>query len=300
MRLVEKKPILVEDVKGLSQYDGQQVLKDVHSIPGHYLRTKDAFSLVTSHFDSFSVEYDSNNNPVFIQYLVGITPHLTTIGVLGDTNSSLAGTGFIITSARKEKRYAIYYTVSGQGTPPSIEGVTNIEVPLEINDNAQIVALATNIALESIGEFNVNVFNSVLEIETKELGETNNTILIGGSSFLVQNSAGQVEAVEEVNLSYSDSGFPIWQGQELKGHRYNIYTAKFETLLSDYTEVFGKKSLNVVNSEEVIWDEIITTFPDTVTELFTYNFQGNPVQTVTVLYQDNTKKVVLSVNKTRL
>lgn len=303
MRLVDKKPTLVDDLDKLSQYDGQQVLKDVHSLPGKYLRTRDSFSLVKSHFDSFKVEYDSNNNPVVIQYLVGITPHLTTIGFISDVNSSLAGTGFIISTARMEKRYAIYYTVSGQGQAPSIAGVENIEVPLEINDTGSIVALATKMAIDSIGSFKSNVSNTVLEIKTDKLGETNNTILLPSSPFLVQNESGEFEEVEEVNITYSDSGFPIWQGQELKGHKYNIYTAKFETAVgseASYTDVEGTNALNVVNAEDVIWDQIVTSYPDTVTELFTYSYNGENVQTVRVIYQDTARTKIVSVNKTRL
>jgi hypothetical protein len=300
MKLVNNKKVLVEDVEGTSQYDGQQVLKDVHSLPGHYLRTKDAFSLVTAHFDSFQVTYDSNNNPTFISYLVGITPHLTTIGLSGDVNGSLQDTGFIISSSKKEKRFAIYYTVSGQGSAPSMDGVTNIEVPLELDDSGQIVALATKLALEKTCEFDIKTFNSVLEIKTKELGITNNTILLPNSSFLIQNTSGEVEKVEEVNISYSDSGYPIWQGQELKEHKYNIYTAKFETLVADYTDVYGKKSLNVVNSDEVVWDEIVTSFPDTTSELYTYRFEQNTVQTVLVTYANGSRSSILSVVKTRV
>lgn len=301
MKLVENKKVLVEDVKGTSQYDGQQVLRDVHSLPGHYLRTRDAFSLVTSHFDSFLVEYDVNENPINIQYIVGIEPHLTTIGVLSDVEGSLIDTGFLISSSRREKIYAVYYTVSGIGTPPELEGVINLEIPLETNDSAQIVALATKAALDSTKEFDTEVFNSVLEISTKKLGETNNTISFGGSPFLIQNESGLNEVVGDISIKYSETGSPIWQGQELKGHKYNIYTAKFETMLeASTTQVEQKKALDVLSVDAVIWDEINTTFPDTVTDLFTYSYNGSPVQTVKITYQDTAKSIILNVVKTRL
>lgn len=304
MKLIEgNKNTLVEDVEGVSQYDGMQVLKDVHSLPGHYLRTKDAFSLVKGHFDYFKVEYDDSNNPIIIQYLVGITPHLTTIGLTANTGSALAGTGFIIASSRMEKRYAIYYTVDGQGDAPNIAGVQNIEVALEDGDSANIVALASKLAIDSIGEFKTKVSNSVLEIETLKLGETYNTILLPASPFMVQNTEGGFEQIEQINIAYSESGNPIWQGQELKGHKYNIYTAKFETYTGSefsYENVNGKQALNVINVDEVVWNEIVTSFPDTVTDLFTYSYEGSPVQTVRVVYQDTSKSKILSVTKTRL
>lgn len=307
MKLVDSRKVLVEDVKGTSQYDGQQVLKDVHSLPGHYLRTRDAFAVVTSYFDSFNVDYNTDGNPSVIQYYVGISAHLTTIGVLSDENSSLAGTGFILSSGRKEKRYAVYYTVGGVGTPPSLEGVVNLEVPLEPNDTAQIIALATKAALDSTGDFTTTRSNSVLEIEACKLGVTNNTIGIN-TNFLIQNLAGSDKKVDNVCLTYSQEGHPIWQGQELKNHRYNVYTAKFEVDADLRTEigsldsevVYNKNQLNVIEADTVIWDEINTTFPTISSDLFTYSYQGEVVQTILVTYQNGSKDVILSVIKTRL
>lgn len=308
MKLVKNEnKTLVEDVKGTSQYDGQQVLKDVHSLPGHYLRTRDAFSVVTSYFDSFEVTYDNNNNPSLIQYFVGISPHLTTIGTVGDVNSSLSGTGFIISDGKKEKRYAIYYTVSGNGEAPNLEGVLNIEVPLELNDGAQIVALATKAALDSTGKFTTNRLNSVLEIEACDLGVTNNTINFG-SNFIIQNTSGIRNNVDDVCITYSQEGHPIWQGQELKNHRYNIYTAKFDVdnnirseagAIDSTTTYEDKNSLNVIDADTVIWDEIVTSYPSLNTELYTYNYENNTVQTVLVTYDNGSRVNIINIRKTR-
>lgn len=51
---------------------------------------------------------------------------------------------------------------------------------------------------------------------------------------------------------------------------------------------------------EVVWDSIITTFPAANQDLFTYTLNGSPVQTVTVTYQDSTKKQIVLVDKVRL
>lgn len=67
------------------------------------------------------------------------------------------------------------------------------------------------------------------------------------------------------------------------------------------TEVSGgKEALDVAIVNTLAWDEIATTFPSDTTELFTYKNNTVPVQTVLVTYQDNTKKVIVSLQKTRL
>lgn len=301
--MAKKGTVLVEKLSNSSQYDSEKILKDVHSLPGHFLRFRDALTLVKTHFDSFTVSYNADDKPENIEYYVGIEPHLTTIGITQDVNYSLAGLGFILTSARKEKRYALYYTVSGVGNAPNISNVENIEIPIEANDSSYIVALATKTVLDTIEDFKVNQFNSVLEIKTAGLGETNNTISFGSLPFLIQNTKGENELIRSVEINYSESGDPIWDGQELKGYIYNIYYARFEPdsmANSSFTQVEEKSALNVLNADTVVWDEINTTFPDTVTELYTYSYKGDAVQTVTVTYGNTAKTQIISVVKARI
>jgi hypothetical protein len=62
----------------------------------------------------------------------------------------------------------------------------------------------------------------------------------------------------------------------------------------------GKEALDVFPADKVNWDEITTTFPTTSSELYTYKKNTITVQTILVTYQDSTKKVIISLNKTRL
>lgn len=52
-----------------------------------------------------------------------------------------------------------------------------------------------------------------------------------------------------------------------------------------------------VDSAGVDWDEIITTFPSATEELFTYKKSGVVVQTVAVTYQNDTKKVIVYMQR---
>ena len=68
----------------------------------------------------------------------------------------------------------------------------------------------------------------------------------------------------------------------------------------------GKPSISVtvdeplpVQTAGVEWDEIVTTFPDTHQDLFTYKKNSSTVQTVLVTYESISKKTVLHVLKTR-
>jgi hypothetical protein len=48
----------------------------------------------------------------------------------------------------------------------------------------------------------------------------------------------------------------------------------------------------------VNYDQILATYPDPVTEVYTYKLTGSTVATVTVVYTDNTKANLASVTKT--
>jgi hypothetical protein len=49
----------------------------------------------------------------------------------------------------------------------------------------------------------------------------------------------------------------------------------------------------------VEWDEIVTTFPSTTQELYTYKKNNVTVQTVLVTYQNTDKKSIILMQKTR-
>ena len=66
------------------------------------------------------------------------------------------------------------------------------------------------------------------------------------------------------------------------------------------TTVSGKEALDVFSVDKVDWDEIATTFPSLITELYTYKKNSVTVQTILVTYLDNTKKTIISLQKTRI
>lgn len=52
-----------------------------------------------------------------------------------------------------------------------------------------------------------------------------------------------------------------------------------------------------VETSGVEWDEVITTFPSANQDLFTYKKNSVVVQTVLVTYQNDTKKVIVYMQK---
>jgi hypothetical protein len=62
----------------------------------------------------------------------------------------------------------------------------------------------------------------------------------------------------------------------------------------------GRRALHVKATNVLVtepYDEIAATYPDAVTEVYTYKMSGSTVATVTVVYTDLTKNLLLSVTK---
>lgn len=54
-----------------------------------------------------------------------------------------------------------------------------------------------------------------------------------------------------------------------------------------------------VDTAGVEWDEILTTFPSSNQELYTYKKNSNTVQTVLVTYQNDSKKIIVHMQRVR-
>lgn len=50
-------------------------------------------------------------------------------------------------------------------------------------------------------------------------------------------------------------------------------------------------------TKQIIWDELVTTFPANNVELYTYKLNNTVVRTVTVIYENQNKKTILSIQK---
>lgn len=63
----------------------------------------------------------------------------------------------------------------------------------------------------------------------------------------------------------------------------------------------GRRALHVRMSGAIVavnYDQILATYPDPITEIYTYKLSSVTVATVTVLYTDSSKANLASVTKT--
>jgi hypothetical protein len=144
--------------------------------------------------------------------------------------------------------------VSGAGTDPAIVNALGIEITIDTNDDSTIVALATELGINAnpMGSrfFDARRINGTVKITSHRPGLTTNSV-DGNTSFLLTNTPGEERIVQIVDIAYSGDN-PIWEGQELKGYKYNVFTGKFELLVDigsinvDFAPVTAQEP-NIIN-----------------------------------------------------
>lgn len=274
--MTKKKNNNVTDVLGCSsQLDFGGVLRDVHSFAGHYLRTRDSFSIIKEHYDTFTVSYNVDNKPIQICYFAGATPHIVDIGFNADIASSLAGKSFYLYSGRDAIKLRLFYRVDGVGSVTPENGTIDVPVDIAENDPGIIVATATELVMAPYSEyFKIVRTNAVINFTATKYGVTSDTVDVD-TGFIFNNTAGTDCLTEKVDLSYNASGNIVWQGIELKGYAYNIFDGTFSK--NDVVEVEIKDTVghipeHINNSVTTAGTpEVITPVSGKITSAEVYN-----------------------------
>jgi hypothetical protein len=271
-----------------SQYDPGLIVKEVHDFYGKSLRVSDSRSVVDKFYTHFRVSYTDANLPSEVSYFRGTQAHKTTIGCISDDNASLQNSYIKLYSAPDNKPFYLWFNVDELGTDPNIADSTGIEIPIQSNDDASVIAVAMSLVINTLhrSDFIASRTHSVIEIASVGLGTVTSSSDFG-TDFVISNSVGKQELISHIQISYENQ-HPIYKGQVLKNYIFNVFSGQFE-LKEDLTNVVP----------EVVWDEISTTFPMENQELYSYKNNSVLVQHMLVTYADSTKKAIVAIQKTR-
>lgn len=211
-----------------SYLDQGGVIKNVHDRYGQSLRTTDALSVIKSKYTHFRATYNVDSNPEQVLYYRGTQAHKTSIACVPDIAGSLNNTYLNIHSSPDDNLYHIWFNVDGTGVDPAPANSTGIEIPVNANDTAIIVATAITLTVNALFKevFYATRINGAVEIATTGYGIVTNSIDFN-TGFAVVNSPGEQELITEITITY-DGSDPYFNGQLLKDYRFNIFEGKFE------------------------------------------------------------------------
>lgn len=217
----------IEDVESLSQLDYGGVIKDVHSFPGHYLRVRDALTIVKQHYDYLTATYNGSD-PEQVKYYVGLAAHETRIAVGSDVAGSLNNKYFFLFEGRSNRKFHVWYNVNGAGVDPAPSNSTAIEVAINTNDPAAIVSYATELVINSSTfkeYFSARRTGTTLYVTANKLGVTNDSLDVD-TGFTILNQQGASQLVQTVDIEY-ELGSPLFDGQVMTGYYYDVFSGAF-------------------------------------------------------------------------
>ena len=232
-----------------TQFDSGQVLKGSFSELMSALRSYNVNAVIKDAYTHFIQELDSNDRPVLIDYYQATKPAIDSITLTDDVSGNSSGKYFALFNYISKKNVLFYYTVDSVGTAPGLEEI-EIAIDISENDPASVKAFATAEVINQQGFLakQVSFISPVITIEYLEFGETP-VVYVGTTGFTtsrIQN--GDSVRVGTVSLSYNGNGDPIYNGQLLKNHVFNVYNASFDT---QFKELVRNETFHLYQEDEI-------------------------------------------------
>jgi hypothetical protein len=241
-----------QERKDFSQLDFGGVLKSAHDDKNKALRITNANTSVPSRYSRVVLTYNASDSVTNAKFYLGTLPEVRHITFTDDLAGSLNNQYFTLYTENDESLYHVWYNVSGTGVDPSPLNSCGIEVPIQANDPASIVKLATQRILEQFDEeFIVQELASTkIKIENRRLGTATDSV-DSGTGFTIDT----VQDGEETLLKNVDIEFD----GKVK-HVFNTQEKKFEVFpISDLSvTIEGEIDVEQPNTPQII-NKVITT-----------------------------------------
>lgn len=203
-------------------------------------------------YTHFIQTLDNASRPTQVEYWQATRPAIHRLQMSADVLGSKAGTYFTLQEYLTKKTHVFYYVVAGfGGTAPGI-GDTETPINIAANSSAATIAFATNQVVSNVTEFrstHPTVLTSYIDISYNQFGDTD-LIDVGTSGFIATEiQAGDACLVGQVTIDYTIEGYPVYGGNTLKNHVFNVPEAKFD-LEFDEIEVSAVANLDPLISKD--------------------------------------------------
>jgi hypothetical protein len=278
-------------------------LKKAHQDQIQALRVIDVKNYVQDYYSRVIPVYNAEGSVISAKFYQDDTRQSSKIIFAANPANILLGKYFLINSGGNRKKFYLWFdNAANAGIDPAIPGRVGIRVEVEDGDPASIVGFAVASALKLTQEFycTTSGYTPVLEVVNVEKGFTD-AISAGNSGFTISVlDQGKSNLIKEVNLTQIPSCKYVYNEMESTFELLPIGSAFVDAdgNLITSTTVGDKQALDVMVAGQIVWDEILTTFPSETSELYTYKKNEIILQTVLVQYANTNKKIILSLTKT--
>jgi hypothetical protein len=198
-----------------SQLDPGGVLKNVHDEQGGALFTNPVKSRIPATYDRVIPTY-TNKNLTNIKFYSDTVEEVTKVTTIADSAGSLNNTYFVMYSALDATLYHVWFNVGGAGVDPAPVGSTAIEVTLQTNDNALVVAEAIRLYVGLVADFTTERSGDVTIITNAAKGDTTDTADFNTGFTFSTSQQGVSVLVSDITTQNTDNVFYYWNEFEGK------------------------------------------------------------------------------------
>jgi hypothetical protein len=202
--------------KDLSQYDGQETLRSAHEDKNQSFRVTSGNTSVPPGYSRSDITYNVDGSVENAKFYEGITAEMRQIKVTKDTAGSLNNTYFTLYDTNDAALYHIWFNVSGGGTDPAPANSIGIEVPIETNDPASIVALALELAIKKLSCFITRRINTDIYIDNVRLGVCTDTADNGTGFNFIALQQGAERLMKSIDITQIPGAKYIYNEEERK------------------------------------------------------------------------------------
>ena len=134
-------------------------------------------NVVGEYYSRAEVTYNSDGSATNSKFYQDTDQEISKIEFVSDVSGNLNNKYFLINSGLDETGYYVWYNVGNLGTDPEFNGKTGIEVAINTDEPASVVALATKLMVNAIAssDFISSSYSNVAIFETIQYGDTTDT-----------------------------------------------------------------------------------------------------------------------------
>lgn len=225
-----------------SNLDAGGALRNSHSQEADALRVIDIDNVVGQYWSHVELTYDANDSITDAIFYYDSSKGIYRITTVADVAGNLNNKHFLLDTAQGEKLYYVWYNVGGTGTDPNIAGREGIMIPINFNDPAPIVSLATSLVLDGKPELvAANEMDGMFKLENALFGQASIADVDTGFNFDTV-SDGLSEVVREYSFPPQD---------DIK-YVYNPYEKTFEVIDTSPVEVVLESSAKTPVVQNII------------------------------------------------
>jgi hypothetical protein len=233
--------------KELSQYDLGGVLKSAHDDKNDALRVTNANTSVPSKYSRVDLTYNASGSVTNAKFYKGTYAEVREITFVDDVGGSLNNTYFPLYSENDESLYHVWYNVNGAGVDPAPANSQAVEVEINTNEQKEVVALATKLALEKIEDFKVDkCLPYTLRVVNTRKGLATDTVDSGTGFKFVVTLQGAECLIKSVEVPFDGESKYLFNTQEKRFENFPISETTVE--LTGEVDIKDPNTMVIINT----------------------------------------------------